>query len=158
MARGFVVGVAAAAIVVVGLSGCSSKEKSVSGGATVATGSASSASAGIQSATISIDGQPKTINGQVVCATVGGNFRIAIGEQATGVAVMMAPDASRVTSVGLGNVNGVVLGYQEGAPGGSATATKDGKNYTITGTATGIDMANPMQPMTKPFEIKVSCP
>ena len=158
MARGFVVGVAAAAIVVVGLSGCSSKEKSVSGGATVATGSASSASAGIQSATISIDGQPKTINGQVVCATVGGNFSIAIGEQATGVAVMMAPDASRVTSVGLGNVNGVVLGYQEGAPGGSATATKDGKNYTITGTATGIDMANPMQPMTKPFEIKVSCP
>ena len=158
MVRGFVVGVAAAAIVVVGLSGCSSKEKSVSGGATVATGSASSASAGIQSATISIDGQPKTINGQVVCATVGGNFSIAIGEQATGVAVMMAPDASRVTSVGLGNVNGVVLGYQEGAPGGSATATKDGKNYTITGTATGIDMANPMQPMTKPFEIKVSCP
>ena len=158
MVRGFVVGVAAAAIVVVGLSGCSSKEKSASGGATVATGSASSASAGIQSATISIDGQPKTINGQVVCATVGGNFSIAIGEQATGVAVMMAPDASRVTSVGLGNVNGVVLGYQEGAPGGSATATKDGKNYTITGTATGIDMANPMQPMTKPFEIKVSCP
>ena len=63
-----------------------------------------------------------------------------------------------MTSVGLGNVNGVALGFQEGAPGGSATATKDGKTYTVTGTATGVDMANPMQPVTKPFEIAVSCP
>ena len=31
-------------------------------------------------------------------------------------------------------------------------------DVTITGTATGVDMANPMQPITKPFEIKVSCP
>ena len=52
----------------------------------------------------------------------------------------------------------MALGYQEGAPGGSASATKDGKTYTITGTATGVDMANPMQPMTKPFEISVTCP
>ena len=57
-----------------------------------------------------------------------------------------------------GNIDGVMMGYQEGAPGGNASVTKDGQTYTITGTATGMDMANPMQPMTKPFEIKVSCP
>jgi lipoprotein LpqH len=28
----------------------------------------------------------------------------------------------------------------------------------ISGTATGIDMANPMQPVNKPFEINVTCP
>ena len=64
-----------------------------------------------------------------------------------------------LTSVGLGNVNGAVLGFQDGAGGGAgATATKDGSTYRITGTATGIDMANPMAPMTKPFEIEVTCP
>ena len=87
-----------------------------------------------------------------------GNLSIAVGEQTTGVAVVMTPDGSKVTSVGLGNVNGVVMGYQDGAPGGEATATKDGQTFTITGTATGVDMANPMQPMTKPFEIRVTCP
>ena len=40
----------------------------------------------------------------------------------------------------------------------SAKATKDGNKYTISGTATGVDMANPMQPVTKPFEIEVTCP
>jgi lipoprotein LpqH len=33
-----------------------------------------------------------------------------------------------------------------------------GNTYKVTGTATGIDIANPMQPVNKPFEINVSCP
>jgi lipoprotein LpqH len=41
---------------------------------------------------------------------------------------------------------------------GKATATKDGSKYKISGTATGVDMANPMQPVNKPFEIDVTCP
>ena len=157
-----------AAIVVAGLSGCSSKKAettassaaetpSVTATASVSAGSVS-ASAGSGTAKLTIDGQPKDVQGQVVCSAAGGNFNIAIGNGTTGVAVIMAEDASKVSSVGLGNVNGVALGYQEGAPGGSASATKDGKTYTITGTATGVDMANPMQPMTKPFEISVTCP
>ena len=100
----------------------------------------------------------KDIQGQVVCATSGGNVNIAIGQAAAGIAVIMAEDASTVTSVGLGNINGVALGFQDGAPGGNASATKDGKTYTINGTASGVDMANPMQPITKPFEIAVTCP
>lgn len=85
-------------------------------------------------------------------------MNIAIGQQGTGVAVVLAEDASKVSSVGLGNIDGVVLGFQDGAPGGNASATRADKTYTITGTATGVDMANPMQPMTKPFEIEVTCP
>ena len=117
-----------AAVMVTGLSGCSSDKKS------------------------------ESIKGQVVCSTMGGNVNIAIGEQATGIAVVMSEDASKVSSVGLGNINGIVLGFQDGAPGGTASATRDGKAYKITGTASGIDMANPMAPMTKPFEIEVTCP
>lgn len=166
--RGLVVAVGGAAILVAGLSGCSSSNKSESKSASSASVSASasasvasgtvSAAAGSGTAKVTIDGKPKDMQGQVVCTNAGGNLSIAIGEAATGIAVVMSPDASKVSSVGLGNVDGVSLGYQEMAPGGNASATKDGSNYKISGTASGVDMANPMQPITKPFEIEVSCP
>ena len=167
MKRGFVLAVAGAAVLVAGLSGCSKDDKKTesssssasASSAVSATSGTASASAGAGSAKVTIDGQPQTINGQVVCATAGGNYNIAIGEAATGIAIVMSEDASKVQSVGLGNVNGVTLGYTPGVPGGAnATATKDGNNIKVTGTATGIDMANPMQPVTKPFEIEVTCP
>jgi len=161
------VAVAGAAVLVAGLSGCSKDEKkteasSSSASATSAvsaTSGTATASAGAGTAKVTIDGQPQNINGQVVCATAGGNYNIAIGEATTGIAVVMSEDASNVQSVALGNVNGVTLGYTPGVPGGAnATATKDGNNIKVTGTATGVDMANPMQPVTKPFEIEVTCP
>jgi lipoprotein LpqH len=89
---------------------------------------------------------------------MGGNMNIAIGDAAMGIAAVLSEDGSTVQSVGLGNVNGVTLGYQSGAGQGEAKAEKDGKAYKISGTATGIDMANPMQPVNKPFEIDVTCP
>ena len=71
----------------------------------------------------------------------------------------MLTDANppEVKSVGLGNVNGVTLAYAAGAGQGNASATKNGNSYKITGTATGVDMANPAQPVNKPFEIDVTC-
>ena len=171
MKRGLVVAVGGAAIVVAGLAGCSSNKStssssssassasSASSSAVSATSGTATASAGAGTAKVTIDGQPQTINGQVVCATAGGNYNIAVGEAATGIAIVMSQDASTVQSVALGNVNGVTLGYTPGVPGGaSATATKDGNNIKVTGTATGVDMANPMQPVNKPFEIDVTCP
>ena len=165
--RGLVVGVGGAAILVAGLVGCSSKKDDAGGdkatqapsSAVSATSGSVTASAGAGTAKVSIDGQPKNVAGQIACTTAMGNLSIAIGDTATGIAVVMSPDASKVTSVGLGNVNGVVMGFQDGASRGtSATATKDGNTYKISGTATGVDMANPMTPMTKPFEIEVTCP
>lgn len=172
MKRGLVVTVAGAAVLVAGLSGCSNNNKSTSTTTAKATtsaavtttsaaGSPPSATAGAGSAKVTIDGQAqKNVQGQVVCATAGGNLNIAIGEATTGIAAVLSADASSVQSVGLGNVNGVTLGYTAGVPGGgaNATATKDGNTYKISGTATGVDMANPMQPVTKPFEIQVTCP
>jgi ipoprotein LpqH len=110
-------------------------------------------------ATVSIDGQDQAVEGTVVCTAMGGNVQIAIGNATTGIGAQLSEgDSPTVHQVGLGNVNGVALGFAEGAPGGEATATKDGNTYKISGTATGVDLANPMQPVTKPFELEVTCP
>jgi lipoprotein LpqH len=84
-------------------------------------------------------------------------MNIAIGDAGTGIAAVVSEaDPPAVTSVGLGNVNGVTLAVGPGA--GDATAEKSGSTYKISGNATGIDMANPMAPVTKPFSIEVTCP
>jgi lipoprotein LpqH len=151
--RGFVVAVGGAAIVIAGLSGCSSDEKK-----SETSGETSSAAAAQGKTTVTIDGKDQAVQGTVVCSSMGGNMNIAIGDAATGIAAVVSEDGSKVQSVGLGNVNGVTLGYQAGTGQGEAKAEKSDKTWKITGTATGVDMANPMQPMNKPFEIEVTCP
>jgi lipoprotein LpqH len=151
--RGFLVAVGGAAILIAGLSGCSSDKKSETSGET------SSAAAAEGKSTVSIDGQDQNIQGTVVCSTMGENVNIAIGDATTGIgAVVGTGDSPVVHSVGLGNVNGVTLGFQENAGQGEAKAEKDGSTYKISGTAVGVDMANPLQPVNKPFEIEVTCP
>ncbi len=153
MKREIVVALGGAAIVIAGLSGCSSEKKSETSGET------SSAAAAEGKSTVTIDGQDQAVQGTVVCSDMGGNTNIAIGDATTGIGVVVSTgDSPTVTSVGLGNVNGVTLGYQSGVGQGDAKAEKDDKTYKISGTATGVDMANPLQPVTKPFEIEVTCP
>ncbi|MDY6998453.1 MAG: lipoprotein LpqH [Actinomycetota bacterium] len=137
-----------------GLSACggSSEESGTSG-------ETSTAAAAAGTSTVTIDGEDQGVEGTVVCNSMGGNVNMAIGDATTGIgAVVSEGDDPNVVSVGLGNVNGVTLGYQSGVNEGEATVEKDGDTYTITGTATGIDMANPMQPVNKPFEIVITCP
>ncbi|KUI41083.1 hypothetical protein AU197_00540 [Mycobacterium sp. IS-1590] len=154
MKRGFLVAVGGAAIVIAGLSGCSSGEKK-----SETSGETSTAASAEGKTTVTIDGQDQAVQGTVVCSDMGGNTNIAIGDATTGIgAVVSSGDEPTVQSVGLGNVNGVTLGYQSGAGQGEAKAEKDGKTYKISGTATGVDMANPLQPVNKPFEIEVTCP
>ena len=158
MKRGLTVAVAGAAILAAGISGCSSN-KSTSGSSGSSSGTSASAGAGGASGTkVSIDGKDQNVQGTTVCTTAGGTVNIAIGGAATGIAAVLT-DANppQVKSVGLGNVNGVTLGYTSGTGQGNATASKDGNNYKISGNATGVDMANPMQPVNKPFEINVTC-
>ncbi|BBX99177.1 lipoprotein LpqH [Mycobacterium lacus] len=158
MKRGLMVVVAAATILVVGLSGCSSKKSSTGSSGTTGSASTSAAGPGAAGTKVIIDGQDQHVTGSVVCTTAGGNVNIAIGGAATGIAAVLT-DANppEVKSVGLGNVNGVTLAYTSGTGQGNASATKNGSSYKITGTATGVDMANPMQPVNKPFEIDVTC-
>ena len=76
----------------------------------------------------------------------------------TGIgAVLTDANPPVVKSVALGNVNGVTLAV--GGTSGKANATKDGSTYKISGTASGVDMSNPMAgPVNKSFELDVSCP
>jgi lipoprotein LpqH len=142
--RGILVGVAGAAIVVAGLAGCSSNKSS----------------SGTTTAKVTIDGQAQNVAGTVSCVSSNGNLNIGIGNTSTGIgAVLSDANPPVVQSVGLGNVNGVSLGYSDAAPSqGKADVTKNGNSYKITGTATGVDLSNPMQPVNKPFEIDVTCP
>lgn len=184
--RALVVAIGGAAIVVGGLAGCSSEEsvseqidaatesaktmaseasETVASEISEATSAMTSATDALKGnpaageATVSIDGQDQNVEGTVVCTAMGDNIQIAIGNATQGIGAQVSGgDSPTVRQVGLGNVNGVALGFTEGAPGGEASATKDGNTYKITGTATGVDMANPMEPMTKPFEIAVTCP
>ena len=156
MKRSVTVAAAGLAIVVVGLSGCSSDKKSSS---VSSNGTSAAVSSGTATAKVTIDGKDQTVQGTVACTSAAGTVNIAIGGAQTGIGVVLT-DATPpgVKSVGLGNVGGVTLGYTPGTGQGNATATKDGSKYKISGTATGVDMANPMQPVNKPFEIDVTCP
>lgn len=151
MAKGIVVGLAAAAAIASGLVGCSSdKSDNNAGGSAPAPGGNK----------VVIDGQSQNVSGPVSCTQVNGNLSIGIGDPSTGVgAVVSNADPPVVQAVGLGNLTGVTLGYSAGAPNqGNAQATKTGNSYTIKGTATGVDAANPQQALSKSFEIDATCP
>ncbi|MDT5336784.1 MAG: ipoprotein LpqH [Mycobacterium sp.] len=166
MKQSLLVAIGGTAIVVAGLAGCSSGDKSSSGSSSSSKSESSSSSSSVASSTaeaggggttVTIDGKPKDVGGTVVCASMGGNVNVAIGEAMTGIAAVITEgDSPTVTSVALGNVDGITLAVGGGQ--GDATATKDGKSYKITGNAYGVDMANPMQPAKKPFELDFTCP
>lgn len=152
--RGFLVAVGGAAVIIAGLTGCSSgsEESSATGSATAASGSGETK--------LTVDGQEQQLQGTVACTTANGNINIGFGQTTGGVAAVVSEGEDPVVrSVGLGNVNGVTLGYQEGTGQGNAEVEVDDKTYTIKGNATGVDMANPMAgQVTKPFEFVVTCP
>jgi len=145
--REILMSIAAAATVVAGLASCSNNKSNTS-----------SSSAGTEK--VVIDGQNQNITGPVSCTPAGGNLNIGIGDPTNGIgAVITTANPPAVQAVGLGNVNGVTLGYSAAAPNaGNVQATKNGNSYTIKGTATGVNMASPQQPVTKPFEMDVTCP
>ena len=157
MKRGVLVGVAGTAMVVAALAGCSNNKSN-----TGAAGTSPATSPGAAPAeAVTVAGQNQNVTGQITCTPSNGNLNIGIGDPTNGVgAVVATTNPPVVHSVGLGSVNGVMLGFADAAPNSPANAqvTKTGNSFKITGTATGIDMNNPQQPVTKPFEMDVTCP
>jgi ipoprotein LpqH len=152
-----VVGLAAAATVLVGCS----DDKSGPASATAAGGSPVSTGGSTE---VKVDG--KDLSGldlnSVTCVKQGGKINVAsaaVNGQA-GLAVVMS-DASPPTVDSLGmTVDGNALAVTNtmGAKVGSAEVKVDGSTYTITGEASGADIKNPMAGMiTKPFTVKVTC-
>lgn len=147
------------------LVGCSS-EKAADGDEPTASATGSSAAqvATGGSTTVTVEGQD--LAGldldTVTCVKAGGKINVAsgaIGGQ-QGLGVVMTDEATpKVESVGLVvDGNALAVASMGGASTGSADVSVDGNTYTITGEATGADMANPMAGMiSKKFEITVSC-
>lgn len=153
MKRGIAVGVAGVAMAVAACAGCSSNK----------SGTGASSSAAAPGTQVVVDGQKQNVSGQVSCTPSGDNINIGIGDASDGIgAVVSNGNPPIVHSVGLGSVNGVTLGFSDAAPNqaGNAGAAVNGKSYAIKGTASGVDMTNPQQPrpVTKPFEMDVTCP
>jgi lipoprotein LpqH len=137
--------------------GCSHHDKAVS------VGNAAVTPAGTSNTKVLVDGKDQNVKGQVACTSAGGSLSIAISGAGsagtpTGIgAVLTDANPPVVKSVALGNVNGVTLAV--GGTTGKADVTKDGSSYKISGTASGVDMANPMAgQVNKPFELDVTCP
>jgi ipoprotein LpqH len=157
MKREIMITAGAAATLAAVLVGCSHHNGASS------VGNAAVAPAGSSNTKVLVDGKDQNVKGQVACTTAAGSVNIAIGGSGssgapTGIgAVLTDANPLVVKSVALGNVNGVSLGV--GGTTGKAQATKDGSTYKISGTASGMDMANPMAgPVTKSFELDVTCP
>jgi ipoprotein LpqH len=150
-----VVGLAAAAAVLVGCSDDKGASATNAGGSQVSTGG---------STEVKLDG--KDLSGldlkSVTCVKQAGKINVASGaiNGQAGLAVVMT-DASPPTVDPLGmSVDGNALAVTNtmGAKVGSADVKVDGSTYTITGEAAGADMKNPMAGMiTKPFTVKVTC-
>jgi ipoprotein LpqH len=146
-----VVGLAAAATVLVG---CSDHKSGPATPAGVSTGG---------STEVKVDG--KDLAGldmkSVTCVKQGGKINIASGaiNGQAGLAVVMS-DANPPTVNSLSMmVDGNALAVSNmGAQVGKADVKVDGSTYTITGEASGADLKNPMAGMiTKPFTVKVTC-
>ena len=135
--------------------GCSHHDKVVS------AGNAAVAPAGTSNTKVIVDGKDQNITGTVACTSAAGTVNIAIsggsGGTATGIGAVLSDDPARREIRCSGHVNGVTLGV--GGTTGKADAKKDGSSYKITGTASGVDMSNPMGgPVNKSFELDVTCP
>ena len=167
MSRALLIAVAAA-MIVTGTAGCSGDNKaagplpaaasssSAASSASPAPGSPNAIPAATGQPQVTLGGQAQNVGGPVVCSMTNGKFSIAIGDMLTGVIVGLEQDGSAVHNAGLGTVGGVVMSFAEGAPGNSATATKSGHNYKITGTASGVDASG--QQVNKDFTVDVTCP
>lgn len=159
----------ATATAIAGVTGCSSGNKSSGPASNSAAPSSATSGSGASGtaapppppatppAKITVDGQPLPVTDPVDCNSKDGKFSIAIGQPFIGVIVALEQDASVVHLVGLGDINGLNYNFTEGVPGQSATATKSGNTYHVTGTASGTDNKGKQQ-ATKPFTVDVTCP
>ena len=149
MKRQFVVALAGAAVVVAGMTGCSSKSKECSGGTCVSGGNGT--------AKVTVDGKDQSVSGKVVCGTMSNTVTMSVGDPtatsyATAQVTTDNPPKVNTVHIGAANSPGMTMG-----PGvGDATATKDGNTYKLTGHLQ--DMSNPMAPATKPFDMEIGCP
>lgn len=113
------------------------------------------------SATVVIDGKRTELNGHMICSHSGdGNFNIVMSNplQTYSFAVSVSNDLAKVRSVGLGNIDGVSLSFQEYQAGLQASVSRDGNTYTISGTGVGFNKNDLNAQINEDFTVVASCP
>ncbi|MDP7707430.1 lipoprotein LpqH [Mycobacterium sp. TY815] len=112
-------------------------------------------------ATVIVDGQQHKVDGQLACTTYETDNEVGIGIGTAPKDVLIAvtlgdkPTVKRVTLQSIIGDYNLFAVYPEHGD-NTATATKNGKTYTITGKAWGVN--NSGQELTVPFQVTVTCP
>ncbi|MQY20497.1 lipoprotein LpqH [Nocardia macrotermitis] len=159
---------AASAGLVLVLTGCSS-ESSPAPAAHPTT--ATSATAAADSSGLSVDGKKVAANFTTTCADQGGLLALALtdtanasyGNLAVAATVSGGNSVQAVSIAGSrGGSSGLpyAVGFGKGLPGGSASVTKSGKTFHVTGEGVGTpDPTNPTAPAhSSKFDITFVCP
>lgn len=111
---------------------------------------------------VTVGGQQITMNdAEVICQESGGMMNIVIGSTSgdqEGFAVQLTTgDEPTVKAVALVDAEGNTLAYVEETGMGSATASKDGDVYEVTGEGVVTNLDDPTSMETEPFEVMVDC-
>ena len=111
--------------------------------------------------TASIDGAPYVIdNASVACVKAEGTTTLTVASLSSTrdkSIIVLLNDSGGVTGLTIGIEGGQRIGYIEGAPVGSATATIDGSTYTITGSAPYVNTSTPAASGLKSYDITITC-
>ncbi|GEM31457.1 hypothetical protein NN3_24640 [Nocardia neocaledoniensis NBRC 108232] len=157
---------ASAAATALFVTGCS--DDSGSTATPSSTGSAAPAPAAGKSAA-SVDGKAFDAKFETTCAKQGNTLALALTDLANAtygnLSVSASIEGDTVQAVAIagsqGGSNGLpyAVGYGNGQPGGSATLTKDGNTFKVTGEGVSApDMTNPLAgPATAKFDITFAC-
>ncbi|WP_216899870.1 lipoprotein LpqH [Nocardia alni] len=167
-------GLAASAALALALTGCSSSSKTTSPtpvAASAAPVSQTSAAATPGASTLSVDGKAVSAIFMTTCVNQGSLLALALtdtGNASYGNLAVSATVAGggTVQAVGISGSKGgssglpYAIGFGKGAPGGSASVTKSGKTFRITGQGVGTpDPSNPLGGVkSSKFDITFACP
>ena len=110
-----------------------------------------------RTAQVSVNGQPAATTHKIDCSQDGWMHTLKTGDDKSGVTVTVdTGDAVRAESVVITNVGDFTGSVYENKI-GKAEATVTGTTFRVNGTAEGATNANPNQPATANFDIKVNC-
>ena len=111
--------------------------------------------------TASVDGAPYVIDdASVACVKAEGMTTLTVASLSSTrdkSIIVLLNDSGGVSGLTIGIEGGQRIGYIEGAPVGSATATIDGSTYTITGSAPYVNTSTPAASGLKSYDITITC-
>ena len=108
-------------------------------------------------AVVTINGKDLGVADTVQCAQVESLTIIRTGDEASGATIMVS-NAYQLAAelVRIRDLNGFAGSYDRGLQ-GNATVTLTGSTYSISGAATGFNIAKPSALTTETFAIRVAC-